>query len=150
MKFRLPADAMQAKFSLEFAVAAPLIFGRLGFVEMRDECVRRDDLQALMRKGEREEGPDDDPVYPVGARHDTGGVVLGDGTALESEPVHRYRGHGQNPLSQDELRAKFMNCATVTGAVPEDAAADLFECLWRLEEVGGVLEIPEISILSGY
>ena len=150
MQFRMPADAMQAKFSLEFAVAAPLIFGRLGFAEMRDECVRRDDVQALMRKVEREEGPDDDPVYPVGARHDTVGVVLDDGTALESEPVHRYRGHGQNPLSQDELRAKFMNCATVTGAVPEDAAADLYECLWRLEELSGVVEIPDISILSVY
>ena len=150
MQFRMPADAMQAKFSLEFAVAAPLIFGRLGFAEMRDDCVRRDDLQALMRKVEREEGPDDDPVYPVGARHDTVGVVLDDGTALESEPVHRYRGHGQNPLSQDELRAKFMDCAALTGAVPEDAAADLYECLWRLEELSGVVEIPEISILSGY
>lgn len=150
MQFRLPADAMQARFSLEFAVAAPLIFGRLGFAEMRDECVRRDDVQALMRKVERKEGPDDDPIYPVGARHDTVGVVLDDGTAMESEPVHRYRGHGQNPLSPDELRAKFMDCATVSRAVTDDPAADLFECLSCLEGLDGVGEIPEITILSRY
>ncbi|MDE0455413.1 MAG: MmgE/PrpD family protein [Gammaproteobacteria bacterium] len=148
MQFRLPADAMQAKFSLEFAVAAPLIFGRLGFAEMRDDCVRRDDVQALMRKVEREEGPDDDPIYPVGARHDTVGVALDDGTALESAPVHRYRGHGQNPLTPDELRAKFMDCATVTGAVPEDVAADLFERLSRLEELDGVGELTELPNIS--
>ena len=112
MQFRLPADAMQAKFSLEFAVAAPLIFGRLGFAEMRDDCARRNDVQALMRKVRREEGPDDDPIYPVGARCDAVSVLLADGTELESEPVYRYRGHGQNPLSPDELSAKFMDCAT--------------------------------------
>jgi len=148
MQFRLPADAMQAKFSLEFAVAAALIFGRLGFAEMHDDCVRRDDVQALMRKVERAEGPDDDPVYPVGARHDTVGVMLEDGTALESEPVHRYRGHGQNPLSPGELRAKFMECATVTGAVPKDLAADLYECLSRLEAVSGVGELTELPNIS--
>ncbi|MDE0024354.1 MAG: MmgE/PrpD family protein [Spirochaetaceae bacterium] len=148
MQFRLPTDAMQAKFSLEFAVAAPLIFGRLGFAEMRDDCVRRDDVQALMRKVEREEGADDDPVYPVGARHDSVRVALAGGTALESEPVHRYRGHGQNPLSHDELRAKFMDCATVTGAVSEDVAADLFERLSRLEELDGVSKLNELPNIS--
>jgi len=146
MQFRLPVDAMQAKFSLEFAVAAPLIFGRLGLAEMRDDCVRRDDMQALMRKVERSEGPDDDPVYPVGARQDTVGVVLDDGTELESQPVHRYRGHGQNPLSSGELRAKFMDCATATGAVPAELAAELFEQLSRLEELNGVESIPETPI----
>ena len=148
MQFRLPADAMQAKFSLEFAVAAPLIFGRLGFAEMRDDCVRRDDVQALMRKVEREEGADDDPIYPVGARHDSVRVALAGGNALESEPVHRYRGHGQNPLSHDELRAKFMDCATVTGAVSEDVAADLFERLSRLEELDGVSKLTELPNIS--
>ena len=161
MQFRLPADAMQAKFSLEFAVAAPLIFGRLGFAEMRDDCVRRDDVQALMRKVERKEGPDDDPIYPVGARCDTVSVLLADGTKLESEPVYRYRGHGQNPLSSSELRAKFMDCATSgarassppeggTPSLPGHLAAQLFDRLSRLEELVGVEELPELPILSVY
>ena len=161
MQFRLPADAMQAKFSLEFAVAAPLIFGRLGFAELRDNCVQRDEVQALMRKVERKEGPDDDPVYPVGARCDTVSVLLADGTELESEPVYRYRGHGQNPLSPDELRAKFMDCATSgasasspseggTPSLPARMAAELFDCLSRLEELSGVRDIMKITILSVY
>ena len=159
MQFRLPADAMQAKFSLEFAVAAPLIFGRLGFAEMRDDCVRRGDVQALMRKVVREEGPDDDPIYPVGARCDTVGVLLAGGTELASEPVYRYRGHGQNPLSPDELRAKFMDCATSgarasspseggTPSLPGRLAAELFDRLSHLENLGSVREIPELPNLS--
>ena len=159
MQFRLPADAMQAKFSLEFAVAAPLIFGRLGFAEMRDDCVQRDDVQALMRKVERTEGPDDDPVYPVGARCDTVSVLFDDGTELASEPVYRYRGHGQNPLSPDELRDKFMDCATAgarassrseggTPSLPGRLAEELFDRLSQLEDLGNVVELPELPNLS--
>ena len=170
MRFRLPRDAMQAKFSLEFAVAAALLFGRLGLNEMRDECVRRSDVQALMKGIAREEGPDDDPIYPVGARCDTVSVLTAQGAELVSEPVYRYRGHGQKPLSSDELRAKFMDCAAFAGGWPlqsesgsgssspsavssdgagflpgltEILAADLFARLLRMEELDGVADLPE-------
>ena len=168
MQFRLPSDAMQAKFSLEFAVAAALLTGRLGLAEMRDECVRRGDVQALMQKVERVEGPDDDPVYPVGARHDTVSVLLKDGSEIVSEPVYRYRGHGANPLSREELRAKFMDCAASlgkrasppsegrmpslqrvshgSGIVPAELAGELFGRLERLEELDGVEDLPELPL----
>ena len=146
MQFRRPSDSMQAKFSLEFAVAAAMVFGRLGLAEMRDDRVRRDDMRTLMRRVERLEGPDDDPVYPVGARYDTVSVSLTDGAELVSGRVYRYRGHGQNPLSSSELRAKFMDCATFTGVVSDRLAAELFERLWRLDELNGVAELPELPL----
>lgn len=161
MRFRLPSDAMQAKFSLEFAVAAALLFGRLGLEEMRDDCVRREDVQALMRKVERDEGPDDDPVYPVGARYDTVSLLPEDGSEIVSEPVYRYRGHGANPLEREELRAKFMDCAASAGArasPPSQGrmpsfrvlAVELFELFERLEELDGVDDLPELPNLSIY
>ena len=146
MQFRLPTDAMQARFSLEFAVAASLLFGRLGFGELHDSGVRNNEVQVLMQKVERALGPDDDPVYPVGARHDTVTVSLADGTELASKPVYRYRGHGQNPLSLDELRAKFMDCATLTGAVTEELAAGLFERLSQLEQLSRAADLPELPL----
>ena len=149
MQFRLPADAMQAKFSLEFAVAAPLIFGRLSIAEMRDDCVRRDDVQALMRKVRREEGPDDDPIYPVGARCDTVSVVLADGTELESEPVYRYRGHGQNPLSPDELRAKFMDCATSGAKASSPPKGGTPSVPGRVLSEGGTPSVPGRVLSEG-
>ena len=144
MQFRRPTDAMQARFSLEFAVAASLVFGRLGFAEMHDSGVRSNEVRALMRKVDRALGPDDDPVYPVGARYDTVTVALADGTELASDPVYRYRGHGQNPLAVSELEAKFMDCATLTGAVGKELAAGLFERLSRLEDLAGTAELPEL------
>ncbi len=151
MQFRLPSDAMQAKFSLEFAVAAALLFGRLGLSEMRDDCVRSDDVQALMKRVRRVEGADDDPVYPVGARYDTVGVQLTGGNEVVSEWVYRYRGHGQNPLSRDELREKFMECATPAseGRMPSlPGVEELFERLERLEELTGVQELPELPLFG--
>lgn len=143
MQFRLPSDAMQAKFSLEFAVAAALRFGRLGLAEMRDACVQRADVQALMQRVERSEGPDDDPIYPVGALHDTVSVLLSDGTRLDSHPVHRYRGHGQNPLTQQELRHKFLDCAAST--VPE-IAPELFDRLSELDQLPNVSDLPDLPL----
>lgn len=146
MQFRLPTDAMQARFSLEFAVAASLLFGRLGFAEMHDSGVRSNEVQALMRKVERALVPDDDPVYPVGARYDTVTVALTDGTELASDPVYRYRGHGRNPLALSELEAKFMDCATLTGAVGKELAASLFERLSRLEDLAGTTDLPQLPL----
>ncbi len=157
MPFRRPADAMQARFSLEFAVACALLFGRLGLSEMRDEYVRRDDVQALVKRVVRVEGPDDDPVYPVGARYDTVSVLASDAGEIASEPVWRYRGHGQNPLGKDELRAKFMDCiASVAWDISPDSggerpslrelASELFAGLERLEELDGVEDLPELPL----
>ncbi len=161
MQFRLPSDAMQAKFSLEFAAAAPLLFGRLGLTEMRDDCVRREDLRALMQRVERLKVPDDDPVYPVGARFDTVSLALADGREITSEPVYRYRGHGANPLDREELRAKFMDCVASVGrdtsrdseggtsslrGLPAELARELFERLEHLEDLSGVQDLPELPI----
>lgn len=143
MQFRLPSDAMQAKFSLEFAVAAALSFGRLSLAEMRDACVQNSDMQALMQRVERSEGPDDDPIYPVGARHDTVSVVLADGTRLDSQPVHRYRGHGQNPLTREELRAKFLDCAAPAA---QNLAPELFAKLCELDHLTSISDLPELPL----
>ncbi|MCY4255055.1 MAG: MmgE/PrpD family protein [Gammaproteobacteria bacterium] len=162
MRFRRPSDAMQAKFSLEFAVSAALLSGRLGLKEMRDDWVRRSDVQALMQRVERMEVPDDDPVYPVGARYDAVSVLPAEGSEIMSEPVYRYRGHGRNPLSRPELRAKFMNCAVFSerseqaapspdvrdgqDVLPPPVAVELFERLERLAELDSVKDLPELPL----
>lgn len=110
MRFHEPSTALEAKFSIEFGVAAGLIAGKVGLAELTDEFVARDDVQALLRKVRVDVGPDDDPDYPIGAYADTVAYRCADGEWVESDPVRRFRGHGQNPMSEDELRRKFMDC----------------------------------------
>jgi 2-methylcitrate dehydratase PrpD len=142
MRFHEPADALEAKFSIEFGVAAGLIAGKVGLAEVSDEFVRRPDVQALLRKVRVEIGPDDDPDYPVGAYADTVAYRYATGDWIESEPVRRFRGHGQNPMSEEELRQKFVDC--VVPGYGADIAGRLFETLRSLATIGSVDEIADI------
>ncbi len=143
MRFHRPTTALEAKFSLEFGVAAALIAGRVGLAELTDEFVGRDDVQRLLANVRLEIGPDDDPDYPVGAAHDTVSVHLADGRVLDSEPIYRFRGHGQNPMSGEEIEAKFRDCVA---AQLSDAEADmLYGVLSRLGSIDGVDALPVLA-----
>lgn len=140
MRFHAPATALEAKFSIEFGVAAGLIAGKVGLTELTDEFVGRDDVQALLLKVAVDVGPDDDPDYPIGAYADTVKYRSADGEWVESEPVRRFKGHGQNPMSESELRQKFMDC--VSSGYGDSAASSLFDLLRSLQTIDSVGDIP--------
>jgi len=110
MRLHRPTTASEARFSVEFGVAAGLLVGRVGLAELTDEFVNDARVQALIRKIRIETGPDDDPSYPVGARFDTVSLEMADGRHLESEPVYRFCGHGENPMTEQALSDKFADC----------------------------------------
>ena len=145
MRFHAPASALEAKFSLEFGVAAALIAGRVGLSELNDAFVARSDVKALMDKVTLDIGPDDDPDYPVGAIADTVTVTLRDGTVIESKPVRRFRGHHQNPMTRADLRAKFDDC--VVPVVGADVANALFDALENLPTLAEVKDLPVVRPL---
>lgn len=145
MPYRAPQTALEAKFSLEFAVSAGLVDGAVTFDQMTDAYVQRPDIQRLMALVEREVGPDDDPVYPAGKRADIVEVSLNDGSVLTSNEVERWRGHGANPMSRQELREKFMDCAT--RQISETHAADYFETFIEVAKLRSMKDIPELSVI---
>jgi len=143
MRFHEPETALEAKFSVEFGVAAALIAGKVGLAEVRDEFVRRPDVQQLIRKVRLEIGPDDDPDYPVGAIADTVAYRSGDAPWIESKPVHRFRGHGQNPMSREEFLQKFMDC--VAPGYGEDTARSLFDQAQNIGDLKSVNDFPALT-----
>lgn len=145
MPYRAPQTALEAKFSLEFVVAAGLVDGAVTFNQMTDAYVQRPDIQRLMALVEREIGPDDDPVYPAGKRADIVEVGLDDGSVLTSNEVERWRGHGANPMSRQELRAKFMDCAS--RGTSESQAAGYFDALIDIASLGSMQDIPVLTPL---
>jgi 2-methylcitrate dehydratase PrpD len=140
---QLHADHRPEPGDIAAAIAAGLISGRVTLAELTDDYVRREDVQALMRKISRKIGPDDDPAYPVGALCDSLRLELLSGAALESEPVHRFLGHGENPMSPDQLREKFLSCTVPS--LGERQSEALFSALRSLPELGSALEIPTLS-----
>ena len=134
-----PQTGLEAKFSIEFAMAAPLIAGRAGLAELTDDFVLRSDVQALMKRVVVEPDDRDNPDRPGYAIHDRVAIHTRDGRQLDSGPLTRTRGDHDSPLSRAELWAKFADCLTV--AQPGVPAAPLFKALIALDEVADVREL---------
>jgi hypothetical protein len=66
-------------------------------------------------------------------------VTLADGKQVASPEMRFARGHWSLPLSQDELWAKFRDCAATT--LQENGAHALFDGLQALERQGNLREL---------
>jgi 2-methylcitrate dehydratase PrpD len=131
-----PKTGLEAKFSMEFAMTAALIAGRVSLAELTDEFVSRPDVGASFAKVRctttDEVMPGDQPFAPA----DRVSVVLASGKVLEHAPVVHAKGSWQQPLTREELQDKFIDCAT--RVLSQARAAALFDQLWRLEEVDSI------------
>lgn len=128
LRHSAPQNAPDAKFSAEFAIAAALLERRVGLSELSDDFVRSERVQALMRKVRVTTTDEADPDEPLFAPFDVVSVALSDGSSLK-KPSRRYaKGHARDPLSLEELRAKFDDCT-------RGAQTALFERLWHLESL---------------
>ena len=117
LRNHLPQTGLAAKFSIEFAMACALIARRVGLGELTDDFVRRADVQALMPVVSVQISTEPDPGYPGAALNDRVTIDLRDGGVLAGEPVHRARGHIDNPLTEQDLFTKFEDCLTVGRSV---------------------------------
>jgi len=134
-----PQTGLEAKFSMEFAMAAALIAGRVSLSELTDEFVSRPEVGAAVAKvrctttNEIMEG--DQPFAPT----DQVSVVLASGEVLHHTPVAYAKGSWQKPLTREELKDKFLDCATRVFS-PAHAKA-LFDQLWHIEGVASLREL---------
>jgi aconitate decarboxylase len=116
-----PTTGLEAKFSLEFAVASSLVAGRVGLGELTDEFVGQPKVRDLMAKVRIATEDSQCPVEPIFALNDRVQLVLRDGRTLDSGEIRFARGNAMAPLAGPDLRAKFMDCATRAQGI--DAAA---------------------------
>ena len=144
MQFHLPQTGLEAKFSMEFVAAAGLISGAVGFAELKDEFVQRADVQALMKKVKIEIGPDDDPVLAAGTKADVIRVDMKDGSTVTSDEVARWKGHNDNPMTTDELKAKFMDCAGTQ--MDAGMAEDYFNVFQNVPDWSSVDDVPRLKL----
>ena len=128
-----PQTGLEAKFSMEFAMAAAVIARRASLSEYTDAFVRRREVQELMRKVAIVTNENYDPDVSGASVWDQVTVELINGERIESDKVRRARGHAELPLSEAELFDKFRTCLDSGHArlSPER----LFDRLRRLESV---------------
>jgi aconitate decarboxylase len=126
-----PQNALDAKFSAEFAASSAVVAGRVGLAELSDGFVRSAPVQQMLAKVKILPVDDPDPDEPLFSRSDRVRITLADGTVLAGDPVQRALGHAHNPLGMDELRLKFEDC--VGNALPAARRDALLGRLQALE-----------------
>jgi len=142
LRNNLPQTGLEAKFSGPFDMAAAVIAGKVGLAELTDGFVRRPDVQALMARVSVTPTDDVDPALPGASPFDTVRVTLRSGVRLE-ESVRRARGHAAVPLTEEELRAKFLDCLEFAGEGRRAAA--LFDRLSNIATLGAAVELAEAA-----
>lgn len=140
LKNHRPQTGLEAKFSMEFAMASVLVRGRAGLNELQDDFVQTQEVQALMRKVEVVPDDREDPEQPGRSPYDLVTIEVADGRKIESPKVRDIRGGPVLPLSRDDLWTKFSDCVRVS-KVKIDAAG-LFETLMSLEKLDDASKLP--------
>ncbi len=129
-----PQTGLEAKFSMQFAMAAALVARNVGLRELTDDFVRRPDVQALFPRVSLEgtaavkEGSNFAPFDAVE-------ITTTEGETLQSGPVEYAKGSHERPLSRDELWAKFADC--LGAEFPEAKKSRAFEKLMMFDRLNG-------------
>lgn len=114
-----PKDGLAAKFSMEFCMAILLLERRAGLAEFRNEVVNRPEVQELISRvdfGVDEEAEADGYAAMTTIIE----VTLNDGSSLRTRDSFG-KGSPQNPMSDDELLNKFVQCMEWGGRSESDA-----------------------------
>lgn len=136
-----PKSALEAKFSMQFCVSMALLEGAVGLVQFKDERLGAPEIQDLMRRIEVHVHPDLQTPESVKSRFTIVTIHLKNGREL-SHRVDKSKGQPGMPLTQEELAAKYMDCAQLV--LPRSNIDRSIEALAHLEEldnIGGMLNL---------
>jgi 2-methylcitrate dehydratase PrpD len=135
-----PSTGLEGKFSIEYTVAAALLDSRVVLASFGDEMVARPEARRLIEK--------------ISSRaYDRGGqglaatfarltVELSDGRRLVQE-VPEARGAAGNPMSDEEIEAKFLDCWNVNAS--RAAGIECKEALGRLWHIDRLENVADLT-----
>ncbi len=129
-----PQTGLEAKFSMQFAMAAAVCARHVGLREVTDEFVRRPDVQAIFPRVLLE-GTAATMAGSNFAPADAVEITTTGGETFRSGPVEYAKGSHQRPLSRDELWAKFADCLGEEFSAARKSRA--FENLMMFDRLNG-------------
>jgi 2-methylcitrate dehydratase PrpD len=138
-----PRSEYEAKFSLQYSTAAMLVHGQVGVRTYGDEAIADPRVLALAAKVRHETREYDSypAAFPGGVR-----ITTADGRVVEADLAYQ-RGGPENPMTADEIRAKFRENAAL--ALGDGAAEALEEAVMSVEErddVRGLLATAAVAV----
>jgi 2-methylcitrate dehydratase PrpD len=136
---KTPRTGLEGKFSVFHAVAAALVYGRVGEPEFSDEAVRNSAVIALRDRISATV----DPAIAEDQMRMT--LVLKDGRRLETFVEHAI-GSSKNPMSDAQLEAKFKGLTG--GILPAGRAGRVLEFCWKLEQAPDASELARLASVT--
>lgn len=136
-----PQTALEAKFSIEFAVASALVDREVGLRQLTDEFVLQDRVQDQFQKVHTVINHEPCPLEPAFALNDRVQIKLNSGQVIDSGDIRFPLGNALNPMTAQALRAKFVDCVDTgvrSGAKLELSADELYGRLQHLEAMSSV------------
>jgi aconitate decarboxylase len=122
-----PVTSLDAKFSIQFVLACALLRGKVGLTELETPHVLSEDIQSLLRLVRVEVTQEQDADDALFSPADQVQVRFVDGRSKTSSPIRLAKGHAHHPLSDQELRLKFMDCSQA--ALGQHRASELWHGL---------------------
>lgn len=136
LRFDRPKTALEAKFSIQFAVTCALLRGRVGLRDLDDRFVASDLVQSMFAKIHFTHLPlNSDGTPPVADRVQ---ISMRDGRHIDSGDLKFVKPH-------THLRQKFLDCCQAGNYIGGDA---LFVMLSAIETLGNVRALSSLSASS--
>ena len=134
-----PASDSHGRVSLQYSIAEALYFGELGKKAYSDQSRRNPDILALARKVRYRVDPD----YPGPGRF-KGAVTVTLKDGRQFTEIEEYnRGSFENPMTYQELRAKFDDNAS--GFLSAEARARVADQIQRLEVLADAKTLLDLA-----
>ena len=136
-----PQTALEAKFSMEFCMAALLLFGAAGLSQFTDEVVKRPEAQAMIRRVHFGVNPE---AEKAGYNKMTTivDIHLKDGRTISGR-TDFGKGSPADPMSYDDVAEKFLDAASFA-RWPKSKAAKIVELVHKLESLPDVRSLTAL------
>jgi len=140
--FQIPETGLQGKFSMGYLLARALIDGKVSLDAFTDTAIRDRRILELAERVHMRHDPDLQ-VSPEGSRPCKVVIRLKNGSSF-SRRVDQPKGSLEVPISPQELRAKFVECAS--RAISEQAVDQALEYLDRFETLPDIRSLCQILL----
>lgn len=129
--YKEPRTGLEGKFSMEYALAAAMLDGRVTLASFTDEMVLRPEARALMKRVRTEYKAEAGAEAVARTPH---GEYRASATVVRGDPA--------NPLSWDEILQKCYQC--LDGILPIERVDQLVNSVERLEQLSDVRQLTEL------
>jgi len=142
LSFTNPTNTLEAKFSMQFALAMAVIEKRFGLAQITEEKINNLEVRNLMKRitlsihTNWQEGKDNKDNRP-----DVVKINLNDGRKYSSE-VLVPKGTAVMPLTEEELFAKYHECSSLV--FDKDTSDRCREMIWKMEKLEQLSNLMKI------